>query len=377
MKNILGKIRAKLGARVLKFMGLGLAIVILIILSFNIFKGDLATQPGKEKVNVLTMVDQIENLEGTKFGMYKDYLYKWQDKRLYLRSLTEEGLSYNIALNIDDPIIETGDRYILVGNPAEGIIYYLDDKAEMVERMPLNNSLYSFKSINDHVIYHTKTGDLEYVGIIDSDMNNLMKYGYEGETVISYDYYPAKERVAVASFNVDEKSIGTRLDLYNKLRDKDSLYFDGEIIVKLDYINVGNLLVLTDKSLYYISENEIVWKKDFPLIRDMKVEASDIYVLNGNHLTSLDTKGEEVEDIALEDQYSHIELAGSSIFGREIILYSDTGLVVLKKGQEFLRHSQEINQLDTNEGMIFILDSKKYSFNKKDVKEIEIEEEED
>ncbi len=333
--------------------------------------------PGKniEKVNVLKMEDSIENLEGTKFGMYKNYLYKWQNGKIFLRSLTEEGLSYNMALNMYDPIIVPGNKYIFLGNPEDGIIYFLNSKAEMVERIPLNSPLFSMREEADNLIYHTKKDGSEAIGIIDSSFNNTMKYAYDGESILTYDYFPSKEKVAIAVLNIDEKSLGTRLDLYSNLRDKESLYFDGEIVLDLKYINLGNLLVLTDNNLYYISENEIAWKRDFPLIKNMEVEGNNIYVLNGNHLTILDNKGETKEDLTFTEQYTGIKLFERGLFKDELILYNENGLVLVKNGEVFLDHKQEVLQVDVNQDTIFLLDNDKYGFYKKTVKELEVEEE--
>jgi len=328
-----------------------------------------------EKINVLKMTDSIENIEGTKFGIYKDYLYKWQNGKIFLRSLTEEGVSYNMALNMDNPIIVPGNKYIFLGNPEDGIIYFLDSKAEMLERIPLNSPLFSMKEENDNLVYHTKDGENESLGIIDSSFNNVMKYSYEGENILTYDYFPSKGKVAIGILNVDEKSIGTRLDLYSNLNNKESLYFDGELVLDLKYLNMGNLLVLTDSNLYYISENEIAWKRDFPLIKNMAVEANNIYILNGNHLTVLDNKGETKEDFTFTDQYKDLKISELGLFKDEIILYNDKGLIILKNGEIFLEHKQEISQLDVSNGIIFLLDGDKYGFYEKTFKEVEVEEE--
>lgn len=362
----------------LKYIGLGSLVILALILGILKMGSELPNKKNTgrtEKVNVLHMTDSIENLEGSQFGIYKNYLYKWQNGKLYLRSLTEEGVSYNMALNIGNPLVIPGNKYIFVANPEEGIIYFLNSKAEMLERIPLNTPIFSMKEDGDNLIYHTKLGANESVGIIDSNLNNLMKYNYDGESVLTYDFDPSKSKVAIGVLNVEEKSIGTRLDLYRDLSNKESLYFDGEIILDLDYIGLGNLLVLTDNNLYYISENNIVWKKDFTLIKDMEVEGSNIYVLNGTHLTVLDTKGQVKEDLAFTEQYSKIYICETGFLKDELILYNSGELVVLKKGEEFLRHKQEILQVDKAQGKIFILDQAKYGFYENSVEEVEIEEE--
>lgn len=377
IKELMNKVKELLSPRNLKFGGLFLGILIVVILlvsKFKIRENNIQKNGNVEKVNILTETDAIANSEGNEFGMFKDYLYKWQNGKIFLRSLTEEGTSYNMSLNIQNPMIESGDKYLFIGNKDDGIIYFLNNKAEMVERIPLNAPLFSMKQKNDSLVYQTKTGNMESIGIIDSNFNNVMKYTYDKETTLIYDYFPSKKKVAVAVLNVEEKTIGTRLDLYNNLTDKETLYFDGEIVLDLKYVNLGNLLVLTDNNLYYVSENDIVWKKEFPLIKDMKVNGNNIYVLYGNHLSVIDNKGEIKEDIVLSNQYNDIHLFESGIFSDEIIVYNDLELAILKKGEEFLKQNQEIMQIDTSQGTIFILDKDKYGFYKKDVKEVEVEE---
>ncbi len=365
LKNILKGKKFKIG------IGSVILFIVIFIAINNLNKGGIVLKGDDDTVEqmVLSEFDKIENKQGNKFGIYNEYLYKWENGKIFLRNLEKEGDSYNLSLNISTPIIVPGSKYLFVTNPEEGIIYYVNSKGEMVERMPLNQPIFSVKEENDNLIYHTKKYDDESIGIIDSELNNVMKYDYNGETVLEYDYYPNNNKVAIAVLNVDEKSIGTRLDLYTNLKDKETIYFDKEVVTKLKYINLGNLLVLTDNNLYYISENEVVWQKDLPLAKDILVTGSKIHVLYGNHLMELDTNGEEKKNITLSNQYNRLTGLEGKMFSENLIAYNDSELVLIKNGEEVLKHNQDISRVDTWKDTIFILDRTKYGFFKEEIKE--------
>lgn len=332
-----------------------------------------------KKVNVLKMDESIKRLESTKFRIYKDNILKWENGKLYIRNLSKEGLSYNIALNANDPIILPGDNTIFFANKDEGIIYFLDEKAEMKERIQLGKPIYRLKQFKDNLVYHVKSGQNEEIGVINSKGQSLMRYEYKGENILDYSYDPKKRNLTVSVLEVYDKGMTSRLEFYEKLsekRSKDFLNFEGEVIVKLDYTELGNVVALTDDNLYYISEGKIAWNKDLNIVRDYHLKGRDIYLLHSNYLTILDNKGDEKENIALTEEYSNVLPYKSGFLKEEVILYSDQLITILKNGEEFLSQKQPISQIDFYEDTIFILDQEKYGFYKKDKEDVEVKEEE-
>ena len=50
------------------------------------------------------------------------------------------------------------------------------------------------------------------------------------------------------------------------------------------FVDDNKLIAMSDKALYFINRGNILWKKSFQLIKDIKIEKDKIHILYGNTL---------------------------------------------------------------------------------------------
>src|SRR5690606_38858562 len=110
------------------------------------------------------------------------------------------------------------------------------------------------------------------------------------------------------------------------------------------------IIVLTDRNLYFINNGKIMWKKQFDLVKDIYLEKDKIYILYSNYLESIDFDGRVVNKVGFTEEYKKI-----LSLEEKILLYGDNHLVIIQDGKEILKHIEEIKKVFANKDEILVL----------------------
>ena len=66
-------------------------------------------------------------------------------------------------------------------------------------------------------------------------------------------------------------------------------------MVYLNFTSKNEIIALSDRSLYLIKDDKIMWKKEFDLIKDIYLGKDKIYILYSNYLETIDFNGNTEE----------------------------------------------------------------------------------
>lgn len=287
--------------------------------------------------------------EGEKLFSFKDNLVSWHNGELTIFGEEEKSLS----LNIEEPIFELGEDLIYVGNPVEGIIYFVNLEGEIVERIDLGSPLFNMKSKGKLLLYHRKYDNMESIGIVNNEGQNIMKYDFRDEKILNCDYDTSDKIAYIGTLKSDE-NIGSKLYIYKDLKEPEVIEFSNEIILNVDVVKLGNYLVLTDEKLYYFSGKEVVWEEEIVLLKDYKVYDDNPYLLISNTLSKLNLKGEVEEELKFAKSYNKFLRYDKGVLNEEILVYGPEGLAIWDK-EEIASKDLEIQDVFINGESIFVI----------------------
>lgn len=329
-----------------------------------------------EKIDEFNMVNSYDRLEESKFGIFKDRIIHWTGDKVEISKIDGEEL-LSLGMNIDDPLIQYGKNYIYFANPEEGQIYFVNEKAEIVERIETGKKIFSIKEIGDYLVYHNKEDSEESIGIVNKKGEKVMRYEFPEENILDYNIDQSGEILVLSKLELEDGSIKSCVEKYESGSKSENLYFQDEIIIDIQLIDKNDVILVSDSNIYRVKAQEILWKQEFDLIKDIKFESNKIYILYSNYLEILDLNGKSEEKMDFNEDYSNIQIKKTGIRGLDILLNSSARFTLIKSNGDIVTKKQIVEQVDFYEDYYFVLDSKKYG--KYDIvrRVLEIEKEEE
>lgn len=260
---------------------------------------------GKEKV--LKLTDSFEGQEDIiSMNVYDGNIVVWRNNKIsFLKS--DGTLALEKEFNFVEPSVYYGDKYIYIMDNSTGDIYSLDKKGQTVDRLQLNKEIYNIKETNENLIYHIKTFDLESINILNKNKVLIGNHSFENENILSYATNKNGNMTLVSLLNLKGDMIKSHLYCYGENNEKlNSLSFQGEILLFLEFTSKEEIVALTDKGLYFIKDGKIMWKKQFDIIKDICVWDNKIYILYSNYLETIDFTGRVENKIGFAEEYNKI-----------------------------------------------------------------------
>lgn len=338
--------------------GFKIFIIILVIASLFLLKeenqekliGIINSVTSKEKT--LVLIDSFPKGEILDVNIYDETIVKWEDNKLLFLKLDGTKIVEK-QFNFVDPDIHFGEDIIYPMDKSTGDIYYLDKKGETIDRLELGKEIFNFESINQNVIHHEKSLDMEEVNILDGNRVQIGHYSYENENILRYTTNKTGTKIALGLIDINEDDIKSRIDLYGENNEKlDEIYIQGEIVVYLGFTSRDEIVVLTDSGLHFIKDGEVIWKKDLTLIRDIYLNKDEINILYSNYLESIDFEGNTKEKIGFTEEYKKI-----LPFQNDILVYGSGSIALVQGEEEVMKEELEIINLYTSKNKILIWDS--------------------
>ena len=132
----------------------------------------------------------------------------------------------------------------------------------------------------------------------------------------------------------------------------DKVKIINEIIVFTEFLN-GDLITLTDRTLYYIKDSKIFWKKTFPDSKDILLLDNEIYVLYEKNLEVIDLEGRTTNKFSFTEDYDKMKNLDKYIF-----IYGNNDIIGLQGDREILeyRHDTAIKDIVVNKNYLGIID---------------------
>ena len=302
----------------------------------------------KEKILKLKYsIKDIDNVESVNF--YDGNIIKWTTNKITFLK-TDGSLILEKKFNFTEPEIYYGEKYIYVFDKATGDIYSFDGKGNTINRYQLNKEIYNIKESKENFIYHIKIPNMEIISILDKDKILVGNYSYEDKNILTYNTNKEGTKNLVGLLNLNEGILKSQLDIYGINNERlSSLDFQGEIALYLDFTQKEEIILLTDRNLYFINDGKIMWKKQFDLIKDIFLDKDRFYILYSNYLETIDFTGRTLNKIGFGEDYKEI-----LSFRENILLYGDNHLVVINDGKEILKSAEDIKKVFTSKDEILV-----------------------
>ena len=167
-----------------------------------------------------------------------------------------------------------------------------------------------------------------------------------GQNILSYDMGPNTYAFSTLTIGDD---IVSSLYLYNFEGELvDTIEFENEVIFQFKYSG-DNLILITDKGLYFINR-EILWDKEFPLIKNILLYNENIYLLYSNYLEIISLSGESLDTIELKEDYDMIMNVED-----KIILHGEKDILIIGDDNNYkLSIDDIINSISSNGNQLIV-----------------------
>ncbi|NLY46047.1 MAG: DUF547 domain-containing protein [Tissierella sp.] len=170
--------------------------------------------------------------------------------------------------NFKDPDIVFGQEASYIMDKSTGDIYIINNVGETVERLILDNEISNLIENGDHIIVHTKSDDEDHIVILGDNGVILKLHPIKDMNILTYNVDKSKEKYLISNLIVKDQ-LKSQIHTYSM--DGELLNIneiDNEIIIFSKFVN-EDLIVLSDKCLYYIKDEKIHWRKSLSNVQDI------------------------------------------------------------------------------------------------------------
>lgn len=278
-------------------------------------------------------------------AFYNKGIMIWKDKKLTRLSL-KGSKEWEKEFILDEPHAVFGEKGIYIYEKSTGDIYFLDSSGETEEKIELNTSINNIVEGFENIIVHNQKTNMESLNILDKKGNIIVNNLIDDKNILTYCINENSTEYALSALNLNEENIKSELQVFNlDGKISSTSQFDNEIILYSNYIEDDKILVMSDKSLYVYNKGNILWQKEFQLIKDIYVNKEKINILYGNTLEILSFDGMMEEKYSFAEEYKKI-----IAFDKYITLYGEEYIIGLRDGKEIFKYKSEDPILKVVEG---------------------------
>lgn len=222
---------------------------------------------------------------------------------------------------MDEPKLDIRDNLIGIYDRISGEAMVFNFNGEILAQIEEESPIFSFRpSKNGHIV-HIKEEARQMLKIYERNGehrdNLIFTKGYP------IDYSLEEDSVMVTVLDLQNSGVNTKLIKYNGEGEQELYSINDRIIIKVASMTKGNLIV-ADTGIYMQKNNDFVWGRDFPLLKDVLLDGNEIYVTYGDNLRILDDNGSTLKQETFGIDYSNLHT-----HGKYIILAGDKDILVL------------------------------------------------
>ena len=281
---------------------------------------------------------QIKSISGTNLEYVSGRLMRFDGEKLTTMDM-DENLLWQKTFLLSNLTFTKGDSKVSVYNKEIGEIYVYNTNGETLVELKLEKEIYLVNLFEKGIAIHSKIDAMDEIAFYDYNGNLIKELAYNDSYLINY----YMEHGDIFTVELSQNSTGFTSSLINHSKDNNTDFsIDNEIIIRR--YSLGSLDVyLTDEGVKAIKSQEILWEKEFSVIRDVLIDGDDIYILYGNNLEILNKDGESKVKFSLALEYKKIYR-----HGKYIIIVGEKDLIAYLHNTEvgrfyFLRKTKDIN----------------------------------
>ena len=304
----------------------------------------------------LNLVESIPIYEGIDdLAFYEKRIMIWKDNKLTKLKI-DGSKEWEKEFNFDEPMVSFGEKNIYVYEKSTGDIFFLNETGETINRAGLKANINNVVENFGNVLVHITKDNMEGIIILDKE-GKIIEDNIIDSNILTYSMNHDGISYAISTLNLKGNNLKSKVQGF-QLNGKFlfTTELNDEIVLYSNFIDKNKLIVMTDKSLYLINNGNILWEKQFKLIKDIYVHNGKINVLYGNVLETISADGETEEKYNFTEDYKKIIL-----YDKYIVLYGDDYMIGLINGKEAFKYKSEENILkvvEENQNLIVVYENK-------------------
>lgn len=330
-----------------------LSLLIIAAIIFGIIKFAEILKPvlgyksiGLKRISTIEYTTRKQDRDRVNINGFEERVIKFEKNKLVTYDLNGEKL-WEKELKMKDPIIRGNKDIIVVVNPTNGKIFYIDYRGEIKLENSLDKEVIDVEiNSNGYVLAMLK----KEIFVFHPNGEIVSNFNIPKGEVFDGDLSEDNNTIALTILNVEEKKFYSNI-LFYSLDGKvlAGKKYDNDIIYKIFLINDSNLLALSDSRVLMISEddknNNVIWVKEFEENLNKGVLSDQgILVLSliNKENTIIDTKNRNIicqlnlDGNILNKTPIAGEVLGLDVIDDEILVFTDRTIYILDKKGEII-----------------------------------------
>ena len=330
-----------------------LSLLIIAAIIFGIIKFAEILKPvlgyksiGLKRISTIEYTTRKQDRDRVNINSFEERVIKFEKNKLVTYDLNGEKL-WEKELKMKDPIIRGNKDNIVVVNPTNGKVFYIDYRGEIKLENSLDKEVIDVEiNSNGYVLTMLK----KEIFVFHPNGEIVSNFNIPKGEVFDGDLSEDNNTIALTILNVEEKKFYSNI-LFYSLDGKvlAGKKYDNDIIYKIFLINDSNLLALSDSRVLMISEddknNNVIWVKEFEENLNKGVLSDQgILVLSliNKENTIIDTKNRNIicqlnlDGNILNKTPIAGEVLGLDVIDDEILVFTDRTIYILDKKGEII-----------------------------------------
>lgn len=273
------------------------------------------------------------NLSGNMKVYFKDKkIYYHKDGTLIATKLSDEELLRR-DFEAKNANVLFKDKYIYFTDGVEGVLKVLTyEDLKDVKSFDFDEAIMFVDEKGGRLVAWLSDTFNETLRAYDDEFNERFRYKALNP-ILTYNVDKDFKTMQIASFDVFSSDI--KASLYkeiNRQGENKLLYkFNDEAIAFISDFK-GMKLVATNKCLYYMQGPSIVFKKEYRVLKDIKVSDRKIYLLCDDKFMVLNDKAEVLEEYVFNQNIKNLVQ-----YGNDYIVYSEKEIYLPYKGKYHMK----------------------------------------
>lgn len=317
-------------------------IALIVIFSSSFVKTKIQGFFSEENKDIVLLNEIKVSLSGDYiFSGFKNNLLFFNNNKV--SSYDFEGNRKDIKqFDYSNPFAFIEGQYIYTGDKANGKVVAVRSDGTQLWSFDLgkgiDEALFEGNALIILTDINTKNGKLH---IFDRNGNYLVEKEIKGGQVLCVEMSMNMKEFIVATINLIDEELVSTLSMMSLSGDLIwSEKFQNEIIHEIATTKDNNIIVVTDKKIYSITDKkDLVWSKNIDgELRDIKIDNTldNIVVLTGGnngYLEVINTNGRTEYKEKVDSYYEKVKL-----YDRKILLVGENKILGFNQGDEFLRY---------------------------------------
>ena len=268
-------------------------------------------------------------------GNYKGIVL-WDGKKL-IKIDNNGDIIKEKEFNLEDTHLHMGQDRIYVYEKPSGDIYILNEEMETIDKIKLEGRIENIVESFDYILVHTKEDYGESLKILNKTGQIIENIITENRNILTYSTNKEGNKYTISTLSFEDTTIRSQIQTFEI--GGQSIFdhsFKDEIILYTKYISQDKLIIMTDKNIYCISGDEVIWNKSYESLKDIYVDNEDIYLLYSNSLDVITENGDIKYNYSFSEEYRKI-----LVYDKFLIAYGEEYIIGIMEQEEVFKYNAE------------------------------------